>query len=89
VVYLTVKGVPLWEDLVYNILIGVGVVFLLIALLNSIVPQYRRPILVKVIAGLILLTVSIVGGYKPEWGLDTSYRLRTHNYLQIWKNAKY
>ena len=67
VVYLTVRGVLLWEDLLYNILIGVGVVFLLIALLDSIVPQYRRPILVKVIAGLVLLTVSIVGGYKPEW----------------------
>jgi hypothetical protein len=47
VIYFTVKEILLWEDLVYNILVGLGCVFLLSALPHSIIPKYRRPILGK------------------------------------------
>jgi len=56
-----------WENVWNYILMCVGGAFLLSALLHSIVPQYRRPIMGEALVGLILLTVGIVTIYEIEW----------------------
>ncbi|MCK4310883.1 MAG: hypothetical protein KAV80_05465 [Methanomicrobia archaeon] len=56
-----------WENVWNYILMCVGGAFLLSALLHSIVPQYRRPIMGEALVGLILLTVGIVSIYEIEW----------------------
>ena len=56
-----------WENVWNYILMCMGGAFLLSALLHSIVPQYRRPIMGEALVGLILLTVGIVSIYEIEW----------------------
>jgi|GEM_PF-1526455 len=56
-----------WENIWNYILMCVGSAFLISALLHSIVPQYRRPIMGEALVGLILLMVGIVTIYELEW----------------------
>jgi len=56
-----------WENVWNYILMCVGGAFLISALLHSIVPQYRRPIMGEAFIGVILVIVGIVTIYELEW----------------------
>ncbi len=56
-----------WENVWNYILMCVGGAFLLSALLHSIVPQYRRPIMGEAFIGVILVIVGTVSIYEIEW----------------------
>jgi cytochrome bd-type quinol oxidase subunit 2 len=56
-----------WENVWNYILMCVGGAFLLSALLHSIVPQYRRPIMGEAFIGVILVIVGTVTIYEIEW----------------------
>jgi len=60
-----------WEDWWAYFVLALGGIFLLEALLRSIMPAHRRPVFGKVIAGLVLIAVgaSNIYGFGTWWPL--------------------
>lgn len=60
-----------WDDLWRYFLGGVGVIFLLEVAVRSVMPEYRRPILGKLVAGVIFLAIGFGGlvGLETWWPL--------------------
>jgi hypothetical protein len=56
-----------WENAWNYVLMGVGCAFLLSALLHTVIPQYRKPIMGEVVFGAILLVVGGASQYEPSW----------------------
>jgi Ca2+/Na+ antiporter len=60
-----------WDDWWKYLLLALGGIFLLEALIRSIMPAHRRPVFGKVIAGLVLIAV----GFSNLYGFGTWWPL--------------
>jgi uncharacterized membrane protein YhhN len=69
--FLATQGYIKWEDWWAYFLLGLGVVFIAEALARQAVPEYRRPILGRLIAGLVLICIgaSNIYGLREWWPL--------------------
>jgi hypothetical protein len=62
-------GYVQWNDWWKYFLIGLGSIFLIDAIIRSVVPQFRRPIIDRVIPGIILIAVGFgfLFGFGEFW----------------------
>lgn len=54
-----------WEDWWAWFLLGMGAIFILEVLIRLAVPDYRRPVGGKIIAGVVLLLIGASGSFLP------------------------
>lgn len=69
--FLARRGYVEWDDWWAYFLLGLGVVFIVEALARQAVPAHRRPILGRLIAGLVLICIggSTIYGLSDWWPL--------------------
>ena len=69
--FLARQGYIEWDDWWAYFLLGLGVVFIVEALARQAVPAHRRPILGRLIAGLVLICIggSTIYGLSDWWPL--------------------
>ncbi len=63
-----------WGDWWAWFLLGIGGIFILEAIVRLVVPDYRRPVGGKIIAGVVLLLIGASGSFLP-FGFDQLWPL--------------
>jgi hypothetical protein len=69
--FLGVRGVILWEDWWKYLLVSIGGLLLIEVLVRFTRPAYRRPVVGRLIAGIILISIGLanLGGIGQWWPL--------------------